>query len=60
LFGEGQGVGKFVGGGTVSYRGTVHHSAASLKLAPLNSVASVFEFEVDAEGKTQSKLWEWK
>jgi hypothetical protein len=57
---KGQGVGKFVGGGAVSYRGAVYYSTASPKLARLNSVAAVFEFEVDAEGNTQSKLWEWK
>jgi len=26
----------------------------------LNSVAGVFEYEVDSEGKTQTKVWEWK
>jgi len=57
---KGQGVGQFVGGGAVSYRGAVYYSSASPKLAPLNSVAAVFEFEVDAEGNTHSKLWEWK
>ena len=57
---KGQGVGKFVGGGAVSYRGAVYYSSASPKLARLNTVAAVFEFEVDAEGNTHSKLWEWK
>jgi hypothetical protein len=57
---KGQGVGKFVEGGAVSYRGAVYYSTASPKLARLNSVAAVFEFDVDAEGNTQSKLWEWK
>jgi hypothetical protein len=57
---KGQGVGKFVGGGAVSYRGAVYYSTASPKLARLNAVAAVFEFDVDAEGNTHSKLWEWK
>jgi len=57
---KGQGVGKFVGGGAVSYRGAVYYSTASPKLARLNTVAAVFEFEVDAEGNTHSKLWGWK
>jgi hypothetical protein len=57
---KGQGVGKFVEGGAVSYRGAVYYSTASPKLARLNSVAAVFEFDVDAEGNTHSKLWEWK
>lgn len=57
---KGQGVGRFVEGGAVSYRGAVYYSTASPKLARLNSVAAVFEFDVDAEGNTHSKLWEWK
>jgi hypothetical protein len=57
---KGQGVGKFAADGAVSYRGAVYYSSASPKLARLNTVAAVFEFEVDAEGNTHSKLWEWK
>lgn len=57
---KGQGVGRFVEGGAVSYRGAIYYSSASPKLARLNSVAAVFEFDVDAEGNTHSKLWEWK
>lgn len=57
---KGQGVGKFVGGGGVSYRGALYYSTASPKLARLNSVAVVFEFEVDANGNTHTKMWEWK
>ena len=57
---KGQGVGRFGAGGAVSYRGAVYYSTAVPKLARLNSVAAVFEFEVDAAGNTDSKLWEWK
>jgi len=57
---KGQGVGKFVGAGAVSYRGAIFYSTTSPKLARLNSVASVFEFEADAEGNTHAKQWEWK
>lgn len=57
---KGQGAGKFVGGGAVSYRGAVFYNSASPKLARLNTVAAVFEFEVDAEGNTRTKTWEWK
>lgn len=46
--------------GTVSYRGALFYSTASPSLARLNSVATVFEFEVDAEGNTHTKSWEWK
>ena len=57
---KGQGMGRFTGGGAVSYRGAVYYSTASAKLARLNTVASIFEFDVDAEGNTHAKLWEWK
>ena len=57
---KGGGVGKFVGGGAVSYRGAIYYSTASQKLARLNGAAAVFEFDVDAEGNTHAKLWEWK
>jgi hypothetical protein len=57
---KGQGVGKFVGGGAVSYRGAIYYTTTSPKLARLNTVAAVFEFEVDGDGNTHSKLWEWK
>jgi hypothetical protein len=57
---KGQGVGKFLAGGAVSYRGAVYFSTASPKLARLNTIAAVFEFEVDAKGNNSSKTWEWK
>ena len=57
---KGGGVGKFVGGGAVNYRGAIYYSTASKKLARLNGSATIFEFDVDAEGNTHAKLWEWK
>ena len=57
---KGIGVGRFLAGGVVSYRGALSYSTASAKLARLNSIAGVFEFEVDAAGNTQTKIWEWK
>src|SRR5262245_62056960 len=57
---NGIGVGKFGPGGAVSYRGTLSYFTTSPKLARLNTVAGVFEFEVDANGGTVSKIWEWK
>jgi hypothetical protein len=57
---KGQGVGRFVAGGAVSYRGAVDYSTTSPKLARLNTIAAVFEFDADANGNTHSKLWEWK
>ncbi len=57
---KGSGAGKFVGGGAVSYRGVVYYSTASQKLSRLGGCTAVFEFEVDSEGNTHAKLWEWK
>ena len=57
---KGIGIGRLLGGGAVSYRGCISYSTASAKLARLNSIAGVFEFDVDANGNTHSKIWEWK
>ena len=57
---KGGGVGKFVGGGAVSYRGAIYYTTTSKKLARLNGGAAVFEFDVDPEGNTHAKIWEWK
>ena len=57
---KGQGVGKLLAGGAVSYRGAVYYSTTSAKLVRLNTIACVFEFDVDADGNTHSKMWEWK
>ena len=57
---KGQGAGTIKAGGAVSYRGAVYFTASSPKLARLNTVAAVFEFEVDAGGNTHTKYWEWK
>ena len=57
---KGQGVGKFLSGGAVSYRGAIYYTTANPKLARLNGIAGVFEFEVDANGNTHTKIWEWK
>ncbi len=56
----GQGVGVVGKGGAVSFRGSVFYSSSSPKWSRLNSVASIFEYEVDAEGNSRSTLWEWK
>jgi hypothetical protein len=56
----GQGVGKLKKGGAVSYRGAVYYQSSSPKWSRLNSVAAVFEYEVDGQGNTSSEIWEWK
>jgi hypothetical protein len=57
----GQGVGKLAGRGqAISYRGAIYYQSASPKWARLNNVAAVFEYEVDEQGSTDAKIWEWK
>ena len=56
----GLGIGRFGAAGSVSYRGCLSYTTTSAKLARLNGIAAVFEFEVDASGNTTSKMWEWK
>jgi len=55
-----QGVGKLLDGGAVSYRGASYYYSESAKLSRLNAVATVYEYEADADGNSRSKLWEWK
>jgi hypothetical protein len=57
---QGSGLGKFGEGGAVSYRGILYYRSTSSKFAKLNTVAGVFEYEVDAKGSTHAKVWEWK
>ena len=57
---KGAGQGKFGPGGALSYRGMLFFQTSSPKLARLNSTPGAFEYEVDPEGKTKTKIWEWK
>lgn len=57
---KGSGLGRLKERGAVSYRGILYYRTASEKLAQLNTVTGVFEYEVDPDGKTHSKVWEWK
>lgn len=56
----GQGTGRFTGPGNVSWRGAIYYHTSSQKLARLNGLCAVYEYEVDAEGNTRAKTWEWK
>ena len=57
---RGIGIGRLLPDGGVSYRGCISLSTSSAKLARLNTIAAVFEFDVDPDGNTRSKFWEWK
>jgi hypothetical protein len=55
------GVGRFAGkGSAVSFRGAVFYQGATGKLARLNGLAIVFEWDVDEQGNAKFSLWEWK
>ncbi len=57
----GQGIGKLAGRGqAISYRGAIFYQSATPQWAALNGMVTVFEYEVDEQGNTTSKLWEWK
>lgn len=57
---RGSGVGHFTSDGGVSYRGSIYYSSQSPGFARLNGIAALFEYSVDASGKTESTLSEWK
>jgi hypothetical protein len=56
----GQGVGTMKKDGSVSYRGALYYQSSTAKWSRLNSVAVIFEYEVDPQGNTRAQLWEWK
>ena len=58
---RGQGIGRFTGHGmAVSYRGAIYYQTMSERLARLNGMAVLFEYETDESGKTTARLFEWK
>lgn len=57
----GHGAAKSVGpDGSVKYRGAIFFNTASDKHAALNGSVGVFEYDVDADGSTSTRAWEWK
>jgi hypothetical protein len=56
----GQGVGTVKKEGSASYRGAVYYQTTSPAWSRLNTIAAVFEYEVDGQGSSRSQLWEWK
>jgi hypothetical protein len=57
---QGSGVGQFTPDGGVSYRGAIYYSSQTPGFSRLNGTAALFEYNVDASGKTESVLTEWK
>jgi hypothetical protein len=56
---RGQGVGRRNGGGT-AWRGAIYYQTACERLVALNGMAVVFEFDVDEQGETEARIWEWR
>jgi hypothetical protein len=57
----GSGVGHMLGRGQgQAWRGAIYFQTASQRLARLNGVAGVFEFNVDEGGKTEAKVYAWE
>jgi hypothetical protein len=57
---RGSGVGRFTEDGGVNYRGAIYYQSQTPGFARLNGIAALFEYSVDASGKTESTLTEWK
>ena len=58
---RGMAAGRFTGkGSAVSFRGAAFYQGATGKLARLNGLAIVFEWDVDEQGNGTFRLWEWK
>jgi hypothetical protein len=55
---KGLGVGRLDAGGSVAYSGSLSYNTNAQRLAKLNGVSGIFQFEVDPEGNTHSKAWE--
>ena len=59
----GQGIGRFTAPGKISFRGSVFYRTTATgggKISFLNNVVGVFEYEVDEQGNSSTKVWEWK
>ena len=56
----GQGVGTILKGGVSTFRGAIYVYSTSEAWQRLNGVATLFEYEVDAEENYKGTLTEWK
>lgn len=55
---KGIGVGRFGEGGAIYYCGSLSFNTTSQRLAKLNGVSGVFQWEIDPQGNTHSRIWE--
>ncbi len=57
----GQGIGHFTSDGTIVFRGSLFFTTISTgKLAFLNNMVGMFQYQVDLSGNTSAKVWGWK
>lgn len=57
----GNGATKAMGAdGSIRYRGAIYFHTSSQKLSKLNGATGVHEYDVDGQGNTAAKVWEWK
>ena len=54
------GAGGFTSEGGAYFRGAVYFQTSGSKLARLNGICGVHEWDVDAEGTGKWGIWEWK
>jgi hypothetical protein len=58
---QGSGIGRPTGAGMAAqWRGSITYCTQSQKLAALNGMSAVFEWDVDSEGRTRGKTFHWK
>lgn len=58
---KGFGVAVFAGKGyPTSWRGSLYYQTSSKILEDLNNTLVVVEYEIDENGITDAKIWEWK
>ena len=57
---KGYGRGRPTGRGGASWRGCFFYESPAQKLARLNSVATVFEIEIDDNGNSRGSIYEWR
>ncbi|URM96210.1 hypothetical protein LUW76_18825 [Actinomadura madurae] len=60
LLWEGAGTGRLLKDGATSFRGAIFYRTTAERFARLNGMAAMFEYDADASGKTESKIYEWK
>ncbi len=51
--------GGFGENGSIHYSGSLSFTTTAQKLAKLNGMCVVFDWEIDAQGNTHSKMWEF-